>query len=156
MALPGELGIRTRQIALVVERGVHYASLAALHGALTDAGAVVHFVGPRIGMFVGDSGEAIEANKSMENSPSVLFDALILPDGHTMEFIKDQLRHCKPILALGTGRDLLEMAGPGSALEDDPGILLVDSGDAAAIAPAFIDVIAAHRHPSRESDPPVV
>jgi len=165
MALPGELGIRTRQIALVVERGVHYASLAALHGALTDAGAVVHFVGPRIGMFV--SGEAIEANKSMENSPSVLFDALILPDGadatqtlarngHTMEFIKDQLRHCKPILALGTGRDLLEMAGPGSALEDDPGILLVDSGDAAAIAPAFIDVIAAHRHPSRESDPPVV
>ena len=33
-----------------------------------------------------------------------------------LEFIKDQYRHAKPILALGTGADLLESAGVPSAL----------------------------------------
>ncbi len=167
MTLPGERGIRTRQIAVLVENGVHHASLVDLHGALTDAGAVVHFVGPRVGMFVGDSGEAIEADKSMENSPAVLFDALVLPDGgeavqallgdgHTMEFVKDVFRHCKAILALGAGRELLQMAGLSSAMDEDPGILLAEGADAAETASAFINAIAAHRHPSRDSDPPLV
>ncbi len=165
MALPGERGIRTRQIAMLIEDGVDHASLVALHEALTDAGAVVHFVGSRVGLFIAESGEEIEANKSMENSPGVLFDALVLPDGskavdalsrngHTMDFVKDQFRHCKTILALGAGRELLELAGVAHAIDDDPGVLLADSGKAVAIASAFIDAIAAHRHLSRDSDPP--
>jgi catalase len=167
MALPGERGIRTRQIAVLVEEGVHHASLITLYSALSKAGAVVHFVGPRVGMFVGDSGDVIEANKSMENSPAVLFDALLLPDGseavqalaangHTMEFVKDTFRHCKTILALGSGRDLLKMAGVGSVMDKDPGILLGGSEDAAELASAFIDKIADHRHLSRDSDPPML
>ncbi|MDR5894345.1 catalase [Halomonas mongoliensis] len=167
MALPGESGIRTRQIAVLVEEGVHHASLVSLHEALTEAGAVVHFVGPRVGMFVGDSGEKIEANRSMENSPGFLFDALVVPDGseaiealagngHTMAFIIDQFRHCKPILALGAGRELLETAGLGSVLDEDEGILMADAVDTANIAPAFIAVVAAHRYLSRDSDPPLI
>jgi catalase len=165
MALPGECGIRTRQIAVLVEDGVHHASLVALYSALADAGAVVHFVGPRVGMFVADSGEEIEADKSMENAPGVLFDALVVPDGseavqsllgngHTMEFVKDLFRHCKTILALGAGRELLEEAGIGSAMDEDPGILLAEGVDAAEIASVFIERVAAHRHLSRDSDPP--
>lgn len=165
MAMPGERGIRTRQIAVLVEDGVHHASLASLYGALTEAGAVVHFVGPRVGIFVSDSGEKIEANKSMENAPGFLFDALVLPDGtkavqalaengDPMEFVKDQFKHCKTILAFGAGRKLLEMAGIGSATDDDPGILLADSANAAEIASVFIEAVAAHRHFSRDLDPP--
>ena len=165
MAMPGECGIRTRQIAVLVEDGALHASLAKVYAALTDAGAVVHFVGPRVGMFASDSGEKIEANKSLENSPGFLFDALVLPDGDdavkalagngdTIAFIKDQFRHCKTILALGVGRELLEMAGIGSAMQQDPGILLAESTDAADIAAEFINAIAAHRHFSRDSDPP--
>ncbi|NYS62026.1 catalase [Halomonas salicampi] len=171
MSLPGEGGVRTRQIAVLVEDGVHYASLASLHSALTNAGAVVHFVGPKVGLFagVGDSGdktgEEIEADKSMENAPGFLFDALVIPDGSEavqtlvdngdpMEFVKDQFKHCKTILALGAGRKLLEMAGIDSAAGQDPGILMADSADAAGIAPTFIDAVAAHRHSSREIDPP--
>jgi len=160
MALPGDLGIHTRQIAVLLESGVHHASLVALYGALTDAGAVVSFVGPRMGMFVGDTGEKIEANKSLDNSPAVLFDALIVPDGseaiqaiagngHGVEFIKDLFRHGKTILALGAGRELLEMAGIGPVMNKDEGILLADGAKATEITPAFIDAIAAHRHPSR-------
>ncbi len=167
VALPGECGIRTRKIAVLVEKGVHHASLASLYQTLADAGAVVHFVGPRVGLFAGDSGEMIEADRSMENSPGFLFDALVLPDGspavqalagneHTPAFVQDQVRHGKTILALGAGRELLEKAGVGSAMKDDPGILLAEGADAAEIAPVFIDAVAAHRHPSRETDPPLM
>ncbi|MDP3715107.1 MAG: catalase, partial [Burkholderiales bacterium] len=41
-ALPGECGIRTRQIAMLVADGVHLASLAEIHTALAAEGAVVH------------------------------------------------------------------------------------------------------------------
>lgn len=160
-ALPGECGIRTRQIAVLVDDGVHHASLVSLYAALTEAGAVVHFVGPRIGIFVASSGEKIEADKSMENAPSVLFDALVLPDGneavralaghtHTMEFIKNTYQHCKSILALGDGRELLDSAGVGPGMAEDEGILLANSSNTAAAVAAFIDAIAAHRHPSRD------
>ncbi|WP_409523000.1 catalase [Nitrincola sp. MINF-07-Sa-05] len=165
LALPGECGIRTRQIAVLVDNGVHIDSLLSLHDALVEAGAVVHFVGPRVGMFVGDSGAGIEANKSMENSPGFLFDALVLPDGsqavkalagneHTAAFIQDLFKHCKTILALGAGRELLGMAGIGQVSEKDEGVLLADSTDAAKVAPAFIDAVAAHRHLSRLTGPP--
>ena len=166
-ALPGECGIRTRQIAILVADGVHLASIAAIHAALAAEGAVGHFVGPRVGKFVADDGAEVEAGKSMENSPSVLFDALVLPDGdqaietlardgHTMEYLKDQFRHCKTILALGASRKLLEMAGISDFSGKDSGILLAEPTKASSAAPAFIAAIAAHRHPARDSDPPKV
>lgn len=165
MALPGECGIRTRQIAILIADGVHEPSIAAIQKALAAEGAVGHFVGPRIGKFVSEDGAGIEADKSMENSPSVLFDALVLPDGaraiaklaadgHAMEYLKDQYRHCKTILALGASRKLLEMAGITAAMGKDPGVLMADRDHAAATAPDFIAAIAAHRHSTRESDPP--
>ena len=166
-ALPGECGIRTRQIAILVADGVHGASIAAIHAALLKAGAVAHLVGPRVGKFIADDGAEIEANKSLENSPSVLFDALVLPDGaaaietlaadgHTMEYVKDQFRHCKTILALGASRKLLDMAGIVPSAGGDPGLIVAPSAQAVDAASAFIAGIAAHRHPSRDSDPPKV
>jgi len=164
-ALPGECGVRTRQIAILVADGVHGASIAALHAALSAAGAVGHFVGPRIGEFSTLEGGVIDAGRSMENSPSVLFDALVLPDGekaietlarnaHTMEYLKDQYRHCKTILALGASRKLLDVAGIPAAKGKDPGILLAEREKAAVTAPAFIAAVGAHRHPARDSDLP--
>lgn len=165
MALPGECGIRTRQVAILVADGVDRASIAAIHAAITAEGAVGHFVGPRVGRFVADDGSTIEAGKSMENAPAVLFDALVLPDGaraiatlagdgHTMEYLKDQFRHCKAILALGASSELLDMAGISATLKNDTGLLWSESKKARDIAPAFIKAIAAHRHVSRDSDPP--
>ena len=166
-ALPGECGIRTRQVAFLVANGVHRASIAAIHDAVAAGGAVAHYVGIRVGKFVAGDGGEIEANKSMENAPSVLFDALVLPDGeeaaamlardgHTMEYVNDQFRHCKTILALGSGRSLLEKAGILYLAKDDPGILLVDVNDAGKAASKFVAAIAAHRHPSRDTDPPKI
>ena len=131
-------------------------------------GAVVHFVGPRVGKFTTSDGAGqIEANKSLENSPSVLFDAIVLPggadavqalakDGHTMEFLKDALRHCKTILALGASNELLDQAGVLELTGKDPGLLRCEAGEIDAIIPEFIAAIAAHRHADRDSDPPKI
>ena len=106
----------------------------------------------------------------METTPAVLYDAVVVPDGkksaamlgnlgHSREFIKDQYRHCKPILALGSGTAVVESAGVPARLADgkeDPGLILLPEGDAAQALPLFIAAIAKHRHYDRETDPPAV
>lgn len=143
-------------------------SCVDVHAKLLDAGAVPRFVGPRIGAIATADGVEIEADASTENEPGFLFDGLVLPDGepavaalywdgHAMEAIRDQYRHCKPILALGTASQLLDIAGVPPTLPDgqpDPGLTI--TADAAAGADAFIQGLAKHRHPERETDPPAV
>ena len=168
-ALPGDAGVRTRKVAILVANGVAEDSLKALHVALTGAGAVPRFVGPRLGSYTGANGGTIEADASLENSPAVLFDALVLPDGeagvnalaadgHTLEFVVNQYRHGKTILALGASRVLLEKAGIASDRAGGRAVpgLLVMQGDDTRVAKSFMAALARHRHPERESDPPAV
>jgi len=169
LARPGDGGIRSRKVALLVCDGVDGASLSAAQQALLDAGAVPRLVGQRIGPFVTADGQTLQADASMENEPGPLFDALVLPDGERAvkrlavdgragEFVKEQYRHCKPILALGASSSLLEGAGASRKLpdgSDDPGIVLGEDDVEEAIA-AFIDATSQHRHWVRETDPPMV
>jgi catalase len=77
--------------------------------------------------------------------------------GQAVEFIKEQYRHCKPILALGIGKDLIESAGVELVLpsgELDPGVLAFQDEVLDDVLPQFIEAIAAHRHFERETDPP--
>ena len=66
-------------------------------------------------------------------------------------------RHCKPILATGSGQDLLKKAGIPLALPDgapDPGLIITTSGD--IDEDGFVAALAKHRHFQRETDPPRV
>ena len=79
--------------------------------------------------------------------------------GHAMEFVKDQYRHCKPILAFGASGDLLEGAGIWKVLpsgEPDPGVLHCEEGNVTKAVAAFAEAIAKHRHFERETLPPRV
>ena len=167
LSLPGEMGIRTRQVAILVADGIEQSSIAALKAVLDAEGAVTHFVGPRIGKFTTDAGGVVEANKSMENSPSVLFDALVLPDGmdavatlaldgHTMEFVKDTFRHLKTILALGASSGLLDAAGITALAEGDPGVVIANAGSADSAARSFVAALTEYKHFARETDPPAI
>ena len=169
LAHPGDGGIRSRKVALLVCDGIAGGSLAAVQEALLEAGAVPRLVGPRIGPFVTAEGETLQADASLENEPGPLFDALVLPDGERAvkklavdgrvgEFVKEQYRHCKPILVLGVSSSLLEGAGASTRLPDgseDPGIVQGEDDVDEAIA-AFIDALTQHRHWVRETDPPMV
>src|ERR1700677_2558129 len=169
LALPGDAGIATRKIAIFIANGVEGESITAMMDALSEAGAVVRLVGSRLGTVASEAGETFEVDATLENSPSVLFDALVLPDGteavenlardgHTLEFLKDQYRHCKTILALGAASMLLEKAGISRELPtgaEDPGLIVAASSE--ALDPqSFIAAVAQHRHPTRDSDPPLV
>jgi catalase len=83
----------------------------------------------------------------------------LLRDGHALEFLKDQYRHCKSILVLGASSTFLEKAGIDVRLPtgaEDPGIHLAAASGARMDAHAFIAAIAKHRHPERDCDPPLI
>ena len=168
-ALPGDGSIRTRKIAIFVADGVDGAGARALHAGLTAQGAVPRYVGARLGTVTTDDGD-IEVEVTFETSPSVLYDAVAVLDGKEAatilgnlgqagEFLKDQYRHAKPILAVGAGADLVENAGIPAVLpsgKPDPGMLVGRHATAAKALPELIEAIARHRHHEREMDPPAV
>ncbi len=170
LARPGDGSIRTRRIAIFVADGIDGAAAQALHAGLTEEGAVPRYLGARLGPVKTADGDTIEVEGTLETMPSVLFDAVAIPDGkeaikflgnvgHAAEFLKDQYRHAKPILALGAGADLVENAGIPAMLpsgKPDPGMLVGRHSSAKKALPEFIEAIAKHRHHAREMDPPEV
>ena len=100
----------------------------------------------------------------------MLYDALVVPGGreaiktlgklgHAAEFVKEQYRHCKPILVLGAGQDLVENSGVPLTLSNgdpDPGVLQFPDERVEEGLAQFVDAIAKHRHFAREMDPPPV
>jgi catalase len=166
-ARPGRQGIKTRRIAMLVADGVNGEAAVAMHEALTEEGAVPRFVGVKLGRVQGAGGAPLEIEVSMEAAPSVLWDAMVVPDGeqavaallksgHAIEFLKDQYRHCKPILLMGSAAALLEKAGIPQSGKVDAGLLLYDAGQTDVAVPALIEALEKHRHFERETDPPRV
>jgi catalase len=168
-ARPGAGGIATRKVAILIANGIEAEPVTAMIDALTEAGAVPRLIASRLGSVISENGESFEVDATLENSPSVLFDGLILPDGveaieqlardgRSLEFLKDQYRHCKTILALGASTQLLDKVGIDYQRlggGEDPGLMAVDSTE--ALDPRiFIAALAKHRHPARDTDPPPI
>jgi len=120
---------------------------------------VVKLVAARLGALAATDGASVEADATFETMPSVLFDAAVIPDGeaaatelsalgHAREFLRDQFRHAKPILVLGEGRRVAEVAA--IALSDP-----ADWAIARDIVP-FMEALGKHRNWERASDPPRV
>ena len=139
----------------------------AVHEALSRQGAVPRYVGPKLGSVESSDGKSIDVEVTLEAAPSVLFDAMVLPDGdaavemlaavgHTAEFVKDQYRHCKAILALGDGARLLQAAGIPAPSGDDGALVVVPEAKAAPGLKSFVAALASHRNWDRATDPPKV
>ena len=169
-ARPGDGTIRTRKVALLVADGVAAEALMSLHAQLLALGAVPRFVGTRLGQVAPDAGDPIDIEVTIEAAPSVLWDAVVIPDGEdavqallsdgqALEFIKDQYRHCKTLLAMGAGIGVLEAVKIPLQLpdgQDDPGLIRVDAESANEASAAFAAALAQHRHFARQTDPPRV
>ena len=169
-ARPGDGSIRARRIGILVADGLDVPGTAALHAGLAAEGAVPRYVGVKLGQVRGKDGKTIDAEITIETMPSVLCDAIVVPggdaaaktlgtNGQAAEFIVNAYRHCKPILAVGAGRGVVENAGVPARLpsgDPDPGLLLVEDGEAKGALAAFVAAIAKHRHFERQMDPPPV
>ena len=165
-ARPGNGGIAGRKVAILVAPGVDGEGAMEIHKALTAQGAVPRIVAVRLAAVDSSTGEALDPDATFENTPSVLFDAAVIADGkasaaslaslgQAQEFVKDQFRHCKAILAVGSGRALLEKAG--IPLDGkDAALIITPPGKGAQGLKPFVAALAAHRNWDRALDPPPV
>jgi catalase len=152
---PGDGSIRGRKVAILTAPGVNAGSVTRTQAALSKAGAVVRLLATRLGSVE----ETIEADATFETMPSVLFDAVVVPDGdraagqlaslgHVREFLKDHFRHGKAILMLGTGERVMAEAG----------LPTNDTSDWALVRDiaAFVEAVGKHRNWDRITDPPQI
>jgi catalase len=131
---PGVTGIRTRRVALLVAAGSDGETARALYAALLKEGAQPRLIGQRIGRVPAG-------------------------DDPALEFVREQYRHLKPILAFGAGQALLRAAGIPPRLPDgseDRGLLLADVREWRAAFNTFKAALTRHRVYERETDPPRV
>jgi catalase len=128
-------------------------------------------VGERIGALDATGERPLDVEISLESGPAVLWDGVIVPDaGHgggvlpddaqAQEFVRLQYRHGKPLLALGSGAELLKAAKiprklPHSSVPD-PGVIVAEPAEAAEALMRFKSVLAQHRIYARETAPPRV
>ncbi|WP_313694659.1 catalase [Achromobacter mucicolens] len=160
-ARPGDGGVATRKVAILAAEGVDGKALSAVADALMQAGAVVRLVGQRIGPMQTGEGGAFDADASLDNHPSVVFDGAVVvggadavqrlaADGRALEFLRDAYRHGKTLMGVGDGVQVYAAAG----IDPDPndGGLLPGGDD----PQAFIAALGKHRHPERETTPPKV
>ena len=163
-AHPGEEGIKTRKVAILCEDGVDGAAVRELGATLIEQGAVVRIVSSRLGEIAG-AGGAVEADTTYEASPSVVFDAMVVPggkaaaealmkNGEALGFVRTLFRHCKPMLVLGEGSQVLKKADIDPAA-GYPGVHVAPKGSE-DLTGQFIDSMTRHRSFERETDPPLV
>jgi catalase len=156
---PGDGSIRGRKVAVLAAPGVDGDSVARAQAALSKAGAVVRVLAARLVGLETQNGETVQPDATFETMPSVLFDAVVVPDGdrgadelaalgHVREFLREQFRHGKAILMLGAGERVVAQAG---VPVDDP----TDWAVAREI-PAFTEAVGKHRNWDRAADPPRV
>lgn len=161
-ARPGTGGIRTRKVAILLADGIDGASVTPLLTLLMDAGATPVLIAPVLGPVKAGKGAKLEATATFENSPDVLFDALILPDGdagvevlsaqdQTKAFIANQYRHGKTILAIGASSQLLDAAGvpAPSGTGSHDGVFVAVVKDVEKAGAQFVSSLGKHRHPVR-------
>ena len=166
---PGKTGIHTLRVAILVGPGSDGAQARSIYASLLADGAVPRLVGSQLGRVDTAAGAPLAVEVTLEAAPSVLFDAVVVPDGeaavqqlsldaNALDFVRLQFRHCKPILVIDAGKTLLDKAGVPTTLPDgspDPAIIIAAAGDVKAVA-AFKKALAAHREFARETDPPRV
>ncbi|HEU4853419.1 MAG TPA: catalase [Telluria sp.] len=170
LSRPGQTGIRTRKVAVLVANGVDAAGVRAVYESLAADGAVPRIVASTLGKVMGSDGNPLDVEITLEAGPSVLYDAVVIADGeksaealsrdaHAQDFVREQYRHCKPIMAIGAGAGLLQRAGVPPKLpdgSDDRGLIGTEASDLNAALQAFKKALAGHRVFERETDPPVV
>ncbi|HZV65331.1 MAG TPA: catalase [Telluria sp.] len=169
LSRPGATGIRTRRVALLVAPGVDGVLVRSIYGSLLADGAVPRLVGSVLGQVKSIDDSMLDVEITLEAGPSVLYDAVVVPDGdeavrilskdaHALDFVREQHRHCKPILVVGTGAALLQEAGVPPRLPDgspDAALVGTEADSVPQALVAFKAALAGHRSFARETDPPM-
>jgi len=170
LSRPGEKGIATRRVAILAGNGVAAESVSSAYIELLAEAAVPRVVSSQLGAIATSDGKLIDVEISLEAGPSVLYDAVIIADGdesvtelsrdaQAVDFVRQQYRHCKPILAIGAGARLLSLSGVPTDLPDgttDHALIITELPALDAALVQFKTALSGHRAFQRESDLPLV
>ena len=157
--------VKTRKVAIMVADGVDYPSVKRIQQDLADAGAVCKIVGPQLGTVSTASGRQLAVDQTFTNSPSVMFDAVLIAGGaastavlcgigDAVHFVLEAYKHCKAICAVNEGVELLGTLGfthgknPDMTEVPTAGVIIADTRKVVdgQVSQDFIAAIAAHRH----------
>ena len=157
--------VKTRKVAIMVADGVDYPSVKRIQQDLAEAGAVCKIVGPQLGTVSTASGRQLAVDQTFTNSPSVMFDAVLIAGGaastavlcgigDAVHFVLEAYKHCKAICAVNEGVELLGTLGfthgknPDMTEVPTAGVIIADTRKVVdgQVSQDFITAIAAHRH----------
>ena len=121
-----------RKLGVVITDGFDAGLLQSLRDLTEAEGGQIALVGPRISGIMGDDGESVDADETIDGGPSVLFDAVVLLPSEqgvvslvkrppARDFVADAFAHFKYIGVGAHAQAMLDNAG----VEADDGCLEV-------------------------------
>ena len=146
--------IKARKIAVLVHDKVNQASIDAIQKWAEAEHAVAHILTPTPAPVINHQHAKVASNGMQKAEPSIAYDAVIVVDGDndaevkqdgvTKHYILEAYKHLKPIVFLGTKKNLLEVL----QLVQDDGTLISDHFE--QLQDQFKDLIRHHRIWARE------
>ncbi|MFJ7249808.1 catalase [Kitasatospora sp. NPDC098652] len=116
-------GIRTRRVAVLTAPGVDGDQVRAARDGLGAEGATVETLAAHGGHVLAHDGGHLPVDRPLPTTASVLYDAVVVPDGcepalsadpDAVRFLAEALRHGKPAALLGSGVELARAGGFGA------------------------------------------
>ncbi|MCW4453142.1 catalase [Kaistella sp. BT6-1-3] len=148
--------IKARRIAILTADGVDDDAFTRVKKQLCEMDAMVQIIAPRHGFVTTKSGEQYPVDDSLLTAASVVFDALYVAGGESvntllehagaLHFVAEAYKHCKPIGADANGADLIKKVVPELKDAEDG---VITNGD----LDEFIGAIMLHRFWDREMNP---
>jgi catalase len=147
--------IAGRKIAVLVGDWVDEGSVLLVQSAAASRGAVCELLGPVDGMVATGAGGQLAVTKAMTTTASVLYDAVVVPDGvaslaadgFAVHFVAEAYKHGKAIGAVGSGSAVLNRAElPLGGV--DEGVVVREAVDERFVS-ALLGAVAAHRNFNR-------
>lgn len=154
----GKQSLKGRRVALLIADGVCGASVETICKALQAEGVHPQLFAPRMGMIRTKQGKELKADGTIEGNPSVLVDAVAVPegeeslqaltqDGKARHYICQAYRHLKAIALPRHARQLLQASGLPDDAEDAG---LVTEGSTEKTMKLFLEAMKQHRVWDRE------
>lgn len=151
--------IKSRRVALLVADGVSKESIEIINNMLYKEGVYSQLFAPHMGVIKTEEGNEITVDGTIEGNPSVVVDAVIIPqgkqslntllnDGNAKYYLCQAYKHLKPIGLPGDTKEMLNYIGLS---EDDVDEGLILAHDSSKMIGKFIDAMKQHRIWSRES-----
>jgi catalase len=118
---PADSGAAGRRVAVLVADGTDPAGITVLRQALRERGAMVELLAKADGAVRATDDSALPVTRAASTVSSVLYDAVVLPDGRAaadalcadsfaLHFVAEAYKHAKPVAAIGAGAGVLSAA----------------------------------------------